>query len=570
MKHRILLLLFVIGCLMFACKKSKAPDEGGSEETQKMGAIISTETELSGVKFIETLDTSKIRVFGPQTLPLSHEISNVPPAGSQKHSDCQSWAVGYGLVSYYYCNIEDGGQFSLNNVFSPSFLYNQLNGGSDNGASLAKALELAKKSGVCKWSIMPGDNPSVTINPTPAAFENAKNYPISDYFRFRTINLETIKRLLSKNYPLVFSFAVDENFYFARNKESATRIESNGRIVYTRAGTPMKDANHAMMLCGYDDNIKAFKALNSWGNQFGNNGYVWIDYQYFQSIVNSVVGGIFPEIYVGFPRLLNTLSVDTLTVTNTKALIKSHIIAIDFDGGVVTERGVVYGTQTDPTVADNKRVSGSGLGKFETTLENLYKQQQFYVRTYANSGGKVYYGNQQAFSTKGNLADTIENGNFSQGNTGFFTDYSFCDNSNCLFPLADNGYAVATNANSRHNSFQGIDNTDKKGKFLIVNGSRSNLVVWKQKIRVQSNSEYSFNMWIATLFNQNTANLIVKVNGIQLENSIAAPNQINIWLPITRTWRSGSSTTAEIEIFSTKNIAQGNDFGIDDIEFYKK
>jgi len=39
-----------------------------------------------------------------------------------------------------------------------------------------------------------------------------------------------------------------------------------------------------MILCGYDDSKGsggAFKVINSWGTDWGDNGYIWVDYNYF-------------------------------------------------------------------------------------------------------------------------------------------------------------------------------------------------------------------------------------------------------------------------------------------------
>jgi len=36
-----------------------------------------------------------------------------------------------------------------------------------------------------------------------------------------------------------------------------------------------------MTLCGYDDTKSAFRIVNSWGTTWGDNGYLWVDYDYF-------------------------------------------------------------------------------------------------------------------------------------------------------------------------------------------------------------------------------------------------------------------------------------------------
>jgi hypothetical protein len=43
----------------------------------------------------------------------------------------------------------------------------------------------------------------------------------------------------------------------------------------------MQHAYHAIVLAGYDDAKGAFKVINSWGKTWGNNGTIWVDYDFF-------------------------------------------------------------------------------------------------------------------------------------------------------------------------------------------------------------------------------------------------------------------------------------------------
>ena len=38
---------------------------------------------------------------------------------------------------------------------------------------------------------------------------------------------------------------------------------------------------HAILIVGYNDEIGAFKFVNSWGANWGNQGYGWLTYDYF-------------------------------------------------------------------------------------------------------------------------------------------------------------------------------------------------------------------------------------------------------------------------------------------------
>jgi cathepsin L len=39
-----------------------------------------------------------------------------------------------------------------------------------------------------------------------------------------------------------------------------------------------KDINHAITIVGWDDKKNAYLVKNSWGPQWGDDGYVWVEY----------------------------------------------------------------------------------------------------------------------------------------------------------------------------------------------------------------------------------------------------------------------------------------------------
>ena len=163
----------------------------------------------------------------------------------------------------------------------------------------------------------------------------------------------------------------------------------------------------------------------------------------------------------------------------------------------------------------------------------------------------------------------VVNGDFEQGNTGFFTNYINCTTSNCLMPLGDNGYSVGTNASFFHGLFAGVDHTSGSGNFMIINGARPTFVVWRQTIPVSPNTDYAFGTWVSTLINVNTASIRFSINGVQLGRIFAAPARPNQWVRYFTTWNSGANTQATIEIVNVFPQASGNDFGLDDIFFGK-
>ncbi|MBE6321126.1 MAG: DUF1566 domain-containing protein [Bacteroidales bacterium] len=78
------------------------------------------------------------------------------------------------------------------------------------------------------------------------------------------------------------------------------------------------------------------------------------------------------------------------------------------DGGAsVTERGICYSTSTNPTTANTKIISGSGLGQFTCKLTDLQDGTTYYVRAYAINAKSTSYGEEVSLTT---LKAPFENG----------------------------------------------------------------------------------------------------------------------------------------------------------------
>ena len=161
----------------------------------------------------------------------------------------------------------------------------------------------------------------------------------------------------------------------------------------------------------------------------------------------------------------------------------------------------------------------------------------------------------------------VVNGDFEAGNTGFFSSYIYCNTGNCLYPLANDGYSVGTNANYYHTLFTGHDHTTGSGNFMIVNGADPTRTVWRETIPINANTTYAFGCWISTMIGLSPAQIRFSINGTQLGPIYQAATALNTWNQFFITWNSGSSTTATIEIVDVLNQSNGNDFGLDDIFF---
>ena len=100
---------------------------------------------------------------------------------------------------------------------------------------------------------------------------------------------------------------------------------------------------------------------------------------------------------------IKKLSAPTVTTTSpaniayTSATVGGNVTS---DGaGTVSERGVCYSTNTNPTTSDYVKKSGSGVGNYAVDLYGLSDGTTYYVRAYAVNEKGISYGEEKSFTT---------------------------------------------------------------------------------------------------------------------------------------------------------------------------
>ncbi len=155
------------------------------------------------------------------------------------------------------------------------------------------------------------------------------------------------------------------------------------------------------------------------------------------------------------------------------------------------------------------------------------------------------------------------NGDFEDGNTGFSSQHIY--NATSIWNNAT--YTVTTDANIVHANLIGLGHGGS-GNFLAVNGSAVvDAEIWCQTITVEPNTVYDFSAWISSISPVNPATLQFTIDGVLLGVPFNAPTTTGTWDQFTSTWTSGNETSIEICITNQNIIMNGNDFGLDDIEF---
>ena len=296
MKKRTLFAVFFIGFLFNNCQDPSIkfnptsvdniiivpdniePQESINDPQQSGVACNPNQTNRSNTELIDVIEI-------PLDLPIKHDLSDdMPPVRSQgNQGSCVAWATTYYLKSYQEKIQHDYEYLSYNEVMSPAFVYNQAkqNANCLSGSSIEESLEILKTKGVNTWKDFPYSQSTCSNLPTEELLSKATVNKIKEYFRvgipetntdvnYTLINL--IKTLIFQKNPIIISLDWKDLIFETIDGETvATSFSQN----------PTDECGHAVLIVGYDNEMSAFKIVNSWGTSWGNEGYGWVSYKFF-------------------------------------------------------------------------------------------------------------------------------------------------------------------------------------------------------------------------------------------------------------------------------------------------
>ncbi len=226
-------------------------------------------------ELLRTFRRSRVSVAGTTVeLPASYSLmSKMPPVRSQgQQGSCVGWSIGYFVKSYQENMERNWGYGDNGRLFSPAFIYNQINDGVDQGSSIVDALELLKQRGCSTLNTMNYRENDYRSRPDNTAIMEAQRFKASGYASITYANPYEIKSMLYDGNPVIVGLDVYDNF-------------QNYRSGVLRGKTGVNRGGHAIAVVGYDDTKNAFQLVNSWGTGWGERGIGWVDYQTFAEIV---------------------------------------------------------------------------------------------------------------------------------------------------------------------------------------------------------------------------------------------------------------------------------------------
>lgn len=193
---------------------------------------------------------------------------------------CVGWAAGYGALSIQRAILNRCTDQAVitRNAHSALFLYNQIRTEDcRKGSRISDAMRLLMEQGDCLARQFDYDVNDCQQAPDSSVATHAKRFAIEDFLTlFGTkedpaIKVQRVKVVLSKNKPVVIGMMVLRNFYELKNAQ----------YWHPTLGNTAPAGGHAMVVVGYDDRKEAFRIMNSWGKNWGDNGFIWVKYKDF-------------------------------------------------------------------------------------------------------------------------------------------------------------------------------------------------------------------------------------------------------------------------------------------------
>ncbi|MES1218015.1 MAG: C1 family peptidase [Bacteroidota bacterium] len=224
-------------------------------------------------------------------LPESANLQKFAPAvGNQgQQGSCVAWSSAYAARSI----LESArtGERNEQTKFSPSFLYNQIGLDGCQGSYIIRAMEFMTKQGSVPYDQFQYTDQDCSRQPGQDLQQLAQQYKMHGFNRLtkgdntEVIDLYAIKRNLASGAPVAIGMMVGGSFMQPMMGQDVWQPDESDKSMTGFGG-------HAMCVVGYDDKKYggSFLLMNSWGPEWGINGFAWVPYGVFKYFVREAYG----------------------------------------------------------------------------------------------------------------------------------------------------------------------------------------------------------------------------------------------------------------------------------------
>jgi C1A family cysteine protease len=143
----------------------------------------------------------------------------------------------------------------------------------DSGASIRDGLKGLHNYGVCKEEIWPYDISKFNVEPSKESYIEAVKRIIPKYEKIKSLD-DTLDAV-NNNYTVVIGMLVFSSFLDLDKENNTLYATENYDIL----------GGHAVTIVGYDIDQKIFIVKNSFGTDWGINGYFYMSFDYLNTYV---------------------------------------------------------------------------------------------------------------------------------------------------------------------------------------------------------------------------------------------------------------------------------------------
>jgi len=231
---------------------------------------------------VDVMPSSKVKsADDPEAIDFSEE-EYFPVTGNQgSQGSCCSWATVY--YAYGYQEARDQGWNAQSGnpsyLMSPAWAYNKLVSDTSLGTTIPNNMGILKNDGCPTLNEMPYDQYDCNSFGGEEAWREAPLHRAGESYIAYSFNptrsVEVLRTFIANHIPVIYYMDVacyPDNMWNTEFIVSKDDVDTGG-------------GSHCQTIIGYNDSMEedgeigAFKIVNSWGSDFGDNGYYWTTYE---------------------------------------------------------------------------------------------------------------------------------------------------------------------------------------------------------------------------------------------------------------------------------------------------
>ncbi|TAF98601.1 MAG: cysteine protease, partial [Cytophagia bacterium] len=266
---------------------------------------------------------------------LSRDYSVLPASASVKmycptprsqgpYGTCVPWSIVWGIRTILEAKAKgmtDPVEIAKEG-FAPHFIYLHIKSKNDNncrgGSNIIDAFTTLQNKGVPKLTDYLDECPQQ--KPDESIYEKALKYKIKGFATLfsrdetKSFKLNVVKKALAEGNPIMSGMFCVPSFNSPKGVWQPTELPKSAT------------SGHGICVVGYDDNKYggAFEIMNSWGNKWGNEGFIWVSYDTFIDFMHCAIEAI--EVPTNLPNNVNDLAGSFKLETSNNAEMSANFV----------------------------------------------------------------------------------------------------------------------------------------------------------------------------------------------------------------------------------------------------